>query len=352
MSKLGVSLVCQDITELGGWVEAIEEAGFDAIGFGDSPALYPETYVQAAIVAEHSRRALFGPRVTNPVTRHPSVTASAMSAVHRLGGGRAVLGIGLGDSAVHTVGVPRATVAELEAYVRALRELFQTGETTYRGSLMRCPYARRPVPVYISASGPRGLGLAGEIADGVIIGTGLRPELVDRALGHVEAGARRAGRSLADLDIWWLMGASIGPSRAQAAEAIKTHLAAAANACFRGAWQGKGVPPELEPALRALVDNYDFANHEIPAGESRNVSGALADPALAEYLAQRFAVAGTAAQFAQQVRQAAAWGADQLWLTMPLPDKYGFLSQVRDDVQPLLRGPAAGPQAPATQGAL
>ena len=340
MSRLGVSLVCQEIEELGGWVRAIEEAGFDAIGFGDSPALYPETYVQAAIVAQESRRAMFGPRVTNPVTRHPSVTASAMAAVHRLGDGRAVIGIGLGDSAVHTIGTPRATIAELEAYVRALRELFQTGETTYRGSFMRCPYARRPVPIYISASGPRGLGLAGEVADGVIVGVGVQPDLIDTALGHIEAGARRAGRTLADLDIWWLMGASIGPSNAVAVEAIKTHLAAASNAAFRGAWEGKGVPPELEPALRNLVEGYDFAEHEIP-GETRHNVSALDDPALADYLARRFAIAGTATEFAAQVRQAASWGADQLWLTMPLPDKYGFLAEVRDTVQPLL-GHAAG----------
>jgi 5,10-methylenetetrahydromethanopterin reductase len=335
MSRLGVSLVCAQIEELGGWVEAIEEAGFDAIGFGDSPALYPETYVQATIVAQRSRRAMFGPRVTNPVTRHPSVTASAMAAVDRLGGGRAVLGIGLGDSAVHTVGTPRATIAELEAYVRALRELFQTGETTYRGSSMRCPYALRPVPIYISASGPRGLALAGELADGVIVGVGVLPELVETALGHIDAGARRAGRSLEDLDIWWLMGAGIGPSRTDAVESIKTHLAAAANAAFRGAWQGKGVPPELEPALRDLVEGYDFGEHELPGAGRRNVS-AIEDAELTEYLAQRFAVAGTATEFAEHVRRAASWGADQLWLTMPLPDKYGFLAEVRDTVQPLL----------------
>jgi 5,10-methylenetetrahydromethanopterin reductase len=93
-----------------------------------------------------------------------------MAALHRLAGGRVVLGIGLGDSAVHTIGVARANIAELEEDVRSLQDLFDTDETTYRGAHMSCPYAKRPVPIYISASGPRGLALAGELADGVMVG--------------------------------------------------------------------------------------------------------------------------------------------------------------------------------------
>jgi 5,10-methylenetetrahydromethanopterin reductase len=343
MIRLGVSLVCDRIHELAGWVRAIEAAGFDAIGFGDSPALYPETYVQATIVALESQRAIFGPRVTNPVTRHVSVTASAMAAVHDLGGGRALLGIGLGDSAVHSIGQPRANLNELADYVRALRELFDSGQTTYHGQPMRCPAARRDVPIYLAASGPRGLNLAGQVADGVIVGGGVRPELVEMALSEVDAGARRSGRRVDDLDVWWLMGASIASTRESAVEAIKTHLAAAANACFRGAFDGKAVPARLLPAIRDLVSRYDFGEHEVPGSAQHNVA-AVTELGLTEYLTGRFAIAGTPSEFADQVLAAATFGAEQLWLTMPLPDKYGFLDAVRTDVQPRLRrSVVAGP---------
>jgi hypothetical protein len=57
---------------------------------------------------------------------------------------------------------------------------------------------------------------------------------------------------------------------------------------------------------------------------------------LTDYLVERFAIAGTAKDFANQVLRAASWGADQLWLTMPLPDKYGFLNAIRNEVQPAL----------------
>jgi 5,10-methylenetetrahydromethanopterin reductase len=336
VSKLGVSLVCAEIDKLAGWVRAMEDAGIDAIGFGDSPALYPEMFVQGSIVATNSSRAMFGPRVTNPVTRHPSVMASGMSALQRLSDGRAVLGIGLGDSAVHTMGLPRASIADLEEYIRALRGLFTSGTATYRGVPISCPYAGVPVPIYVAASGSRGLRLAGRLADGVIVGLGVRPELVDHALSQIEAGAAQAGRRLDDLDIWWLMGASIAPSRPEAVEAIKTHLSAAANAAFRGSWTDKLIPADLEADVRALVQAYDFSQHELPDTGGHNIS-ALRDEDLTAYLADRFAIAGTAEQVAGQITAAASWGADQLWLTMPLPDKLGFLASMRDQVIPLVR---------------
>lgn len=336
ISRLGVSLVCGEIREFPAWVRAIEAAGFDAIGFGDSPSLYPETYVQATIVAQNTSRVLFGPRVTNPVTRHPVVTASAITAADELSGGRAMLGIGVGDSAVHSIGERKATLTELREYVLTLKRLFANGEAEYRGKLVRFPYAQREIPVYLAASGPRGLALAGEIADGVIIGGGIGPELCAEAREFIAVGAERAGRSIDDLDVWWLIGASIARSGDEAVDAIKTHLAAAANACFRGGLDDKGVPDDVEPLLQRLIDGYDFMEHELPGATRGNVR-LVEELGLTDYLAERFAVTGTAQEFADRVRAAESWGADALWFTMPLPDKIGFLDAMREQVVPRLR---------------
>jgi 5,10-methylenetetrahydromethanopterin reductase len=336
--RLGVSLVCAEIREFPAWVRAIEAAGFDAIGFGDSPSLYPETYVQATIVAQNTSRVMFGPRVTNPVTRHPVVTAAAITAADELSGGRAMLGIGVGDSAVHSIGERKATLAELREYVLTLKALFAHGEAEYRGKLIRFPYAQREIPIYLAASGPKGLALAGEIADGVIVGGGIGPELCALARGFIEVGAERAGRSVDDLDVWWLIGASIGDD---AVDAIKTHLAAATNACFRGGLEDKGVPEDVKPLLQKLIDGYDFTEHELPGATRTNVR-LVEELGLTKYLAERFAVAGTPEEFAERVRVAASWGADALWFTMPLPDKIGFLDAMRDHVVPRLREGVVG----------
>lgn len=333
--KLGVSLVCDRIREFPEWVRAIEVAGFDAIGFGDSPALYPETYVQATIVALETKRVMFGPRVTNPLTRDPSVTASAITAVDELSGGRAMLGIGAGDSAVHSVGLPKAKLDTVRDYVVALRGLFTQGRAEYRGREIRFPYAKRNIPIYMAASGPRGLALAGEAADGVIVGGGVSQELVAEARRHIDRGAAAAGRDPSTIDVWWLMGASIAADRDTAIDAIGTHLAAATNACFRGGFDGKLVPEEVEPRIRALVERYDFDEHELP-GATRNNVRAIEELGLKDYLAERFVVAGPPDDFARQIELAASWGADQLWFTMPLPDKFAFLDAMRDVVVPSL----------------
>ncbi len=168
--RLGVSLVCDRIREFPAWVRAIEAAGFDAIGFGDSPSLYPETYVQATIVALNTSRVMFGPRVTNPLTRHPSVTASGITAADELSGGRTILGIGTGDSAIFNIGEKPATLKFTREYILALKEMFAKGHTTYQGKRVVFTYTKRRIPIYMAASGPNGLRLAGEICDGVILG--------------------------------------------------------------------------------------------------------------------------------------------------------------------------------------
>lgn len=333
--RLGVSLVCDRIERLGGWVEAVEAAGFDAIGFGDSPSLYPEVYVQGTVVALHSRRVMFGPRVTTPLTRHPLVTAAAIATLHELSGGRAVLGIGAGDSAAHGIGRKAATIDRLRAYVVAVRELLTRGRTRYDGRDVRFRPIAGHVPIYLAASGPRGLALAGELCDGAIVGTGVLPELVPLVRGHLAEGARRAGRDPDELDVWWLMGASIADTPEEAKDAIATHLAAAANACFRSGFAGKGVPAELEPRIAELVRGYDYGEHELPGAGRRNVRR-VHELGLSGYLGRRFAIAEDPDGFAARVNEMASWGADRLWFTMPLPDKLAFLDAVRRHVTPRL----------------
>ena len=71
---------------------------------------------------------------------------------------------------------------------------------------MRMTWGRGRIPIYLAASGPRMLELAGEIADGVIINTGLAPDIVRDSIARVRTGAEEAGRRLEDVDLWWLPG--------------------------------------------------------------------------------------------------------------------------------------------------
>ena len=89
----------------------------------------------------------FGPRVINPLTRPPSVAASAAATLEELAPGRTLLGIGTGFSAVYNVGLRAATLAKLEAYVGVVRGLLMDGTVEYEGRTLRQTWGRCRLPI-------------------------------------------------------------------------------------------------------------------------------------------------------------------------------------------------------------
>ncbi|HEY0453305.1 LLM class flavin-dependent oxidoreductase [Actinophytocola sp.] len=334
----GVSLVCDDLAAFPGWVRTVDECGFDVIGLTDSPALYPETYVTGVLAAQNTSRVRFGPRVTNPLTRHPIVAASAIGSLDVLSGGRALFGIGAGDSAAHTAGARPARVADIEEYLLTVRGLLSGAEVRYRGAPLRMFSPPRHVPIYVAAAGPKMLRMAGRVADGVIIGTGIIPEVVEHTLGLIRAGAESAGRSLSDLDLWWLCGARLADSRAEAEERMLTLSAALINAHGQVTLGGKLIPDDVLPEARYLVDHYDFDAH-IKHGRSPNADLLRSLPRLREHASRRYVVGGTPAECVAQIREAGEAGANQFWWTVSFPDKMSFVRQFSAEVMAPLRSP-------------
>ena len=136
----------------------------------------------------------------NPITRHPAISASGVATLEEIAPGRALLGIGTGDSSVHNAGVKPANMAQTKAYTAAIRDLLTTGETVFEGETARLTWGHADIPLYVAASGPKTLELAGEVADGVIIQTGLLPEVIEDALNCIRRGAERAGRDFNKID--------------------------------------------------------------------------------------------------------------------------------------------------------
>jgi 5,10-methylenetetrahydromethanopterin reductase len=209
--RCGLLLLPEELTSFGSLCRAAEDAGFGFLGVGDSQSVFRDVYVALTIAALETRTARLGPQVTNPVSRHPVVTASAVSSVDDVSGGRAVLGIGSGDSALYTVGAPPATLSGLEDTLVTLRSLLSGQVVERNGHSWQVRRAKRSVPIYLAAEGPRTLRLAGRVADGVVVGLGLTADLIRLARHYLAEGASEAGRSIDDLDIWWLVKANLGP---------------------------------------------------------------------------------------------------------------------------------------------
>ena len=127
-----------------------EAMGYERVGIWDSPTLFREPWVTLSAAAGATRRISLGTWVTNPVTREPVVTASAAATLDDLAPGRVYLGIGAGATGVWHLGLPAATMPQLEEYIVAVRALLEEGRARYDGRACPCS---RPTSVTRRVSG-------------------------------------------------------------------------------------------------------------------------------------------------------------------------------------------------------
>lgn len=205
--ETGVTL--QGVDTPGRFVELatlVESLGYDRLWLTDSSLVARYVYVYLTLAALHTQLKI-GTAVTNPLTRHPGLTANAVATLAELSNGRMTLGMGAGDRPLLEFGLDPAPRRIVRETIDAIRALAQGKEVTRRNDVFALDHARlhmtpgATIPIYVSASGPRTLQLAGEIADGVIVLAGLFPEGVKFALDNVAIGAGRAGRTIDDIDV-------------------------------------------------------------------------------------------------------------------------------------------------------
>src|SRR5688572_4063201 len=170
-----------------------EELGYSHIWVGDSHLIWREAYVNMAAMALSTTRVKLGTGVTNPLTRHPSVVASAYATLEEYSPGRMIVGIGLGDSSVETMGKKPAKLAYFERTMQELRDLFAGKEVQLEtGKIHLLHPCKAKVPIYIAASGPKMLELSGRIGDGIIVLVGVADEYIAHAKEKISAGAKAA----------------------------------------------------------------------------------------------------------------------------------------------------------------
>jgi 5,10-methylenetetrahydromethanopterin reductase len=334
-ARLGLLCLPRSVASAVADARLAEDVGFSLVGVADSQSVFRELYVTLALCAQATRRVRIGPSVTNPITRHPAVAASGIASIDEVAPGRAFFGIGSGDSAILNLAERPATLADMRAYIEAVRALQTGGEAGWHGRTTRLTWVPRPVPIYLAAEGPRTLELAGEIADGVILNVGLDPALVRDAVAHVHAGARAAGRDPAAVDLWTLVRANVTDDVAAGIEEIKMELASNAHHVFRFTLEGKHVPDALADAIRRVQKGYQPAAHEA-LGPSPNAQLLDAEPALRSYLAERFAAVGPARACADRLRKVVEAGVTGLLVTGFVADRARLIRTLGERVLPEL----------------
>jgi 5,10-methylenetetrahydromethanopterin reductase len=154
---------------------------------------------------------------TNHNTRHPLVTATFATTMHRLTGGRFALGLGRGfDGLFDAIGLPRITLAQLEDVVGIYRRLWQgeqilghSGPAGTYAYLGQDPDFAEDIPVMLCALGPKTLEWSGRVLDGVILHTFFGDHALTESVAAVRRGAEQAGRDPSSVRVWSVL-ATVG----------------------------------------------------------------------------------------------------------------------------------------------
>ena len=339
--KFGVTMFPNNLEDVARGSRLAEEMGFDYVGVADSQSLARELYVTLSVVAASTERVMLGPTVSNPLTRHPAVAASAIASINELSKGRAFLGLGSGDSAVLNLGLRPARLAELNHYIQSVRDMLAGETAEFRGDRAHVRWsATAPlstgIPIAMSAEGPRTLAMAGSVADAAIIHTGLTPDVLQDTVARIREGERAAGREEGSAGVWAFAKCNIADDRDEAVDEIKMALAASGHHAFRFTLEGKNVPEQYREAVSILHREYEAAEHE-QVGETRNAT--LTDElGLTDYFADRFAIVGTPEQCRAKTRSIFDAGVDVLLITAIGPSPESIIRRYGEEVIAPLRG--------------
>jgi 5,10-methylenetetrahydromethanopterin reductase len=162
------------------------------------------------------------------------------------------------------------------------------------------------VPIYISAEGPKTLRVAGRVCDGVILGTGFDPQVLEWARARIAEGAKEAGRRLSEIDIMPAGMIVVDDDGNLARKRVRSRMANRAHHNFR--FTMETVPDKERAGVEKFMQAFDI---------SKPIEERVDPELITPYLLQRFTIAGTPEECVGRVKSLVALGIDRLLLTPP-----------------------------------
>jgi 5,10-methylenetetrahydromethanopterin reductase len=289
-----------------------EELGFEAIFFADSQMGNVDPYQVMAMCAVHTKKIRFGTAVTNMVYRDPTITANSFATLNEISQGRAIIGLGTGDGPVYSLGRTATKLDDFEKGLCTIRDLLHdrgidVPEGKERaGGNVQLKVGKRPVPIYISAEGPKTLRVAGRTCDGVILGTGFVKQVTDWARQRINEGATDAGRRLEEIDIMPAGMIVVDDDGDLARRRVRSRMANRAHHNFR--FTMETVPEGEAAGVKRFMDNFDI---------SKPIEERVDPDFVTDYLLERFTIAGTPEECIVKVRRLESDGIKRILLTPP-----------------------------------
>jgi 5,10-methylenetetrahydromethanopterin reductase len=198
-------------------VQYAEQQGFSEIWQADT-RLARDCVVMMGALLQATNEIKIGSGVLPIYTRNAAVIAASFSTMWELGGrtstgdSRVMLGLGAWwEPIASRVGVDRARpLKAMRENIEAIRQLLTLEEVTYEGEFVQLDRVRldiafgdtspRDIPIYLGATGPKMMELAGEICEGAVLNYIVPISYIEAAVAQLSTGAERAGRTVSDID--------------------------------------------------------------------------------------------------------------------------------------------------------
>ena len=333
-----------------------EDRGWDGMLVVDSQNLSGDPYVCLALAATASESLGVATSVTNPVTRHPAVTASSALSLQRLSGGRMVLGIGRGDSALAHLGRAPARLGWFERYLASLQAYLRGEEVDFQNTAVpdaAAPLAEKlglahgpsasairwigdgpKVPVEVAATGPKVIGIAARHAERILFAVGAEPKRLAWGIETARRAAEESGRDPDTLEYGAYVNVVCDDDVAKGRE-----LARAATGLFArfsvmyGEISGPADEQQAE-VYHKLHDRYDMSAHGQQGGQQTT--------ALTAEFIDDYAIVGDAQHCASRLAELAELGIDKFAVTGPnfaavAPEARAAAVRFAEEVIPKLR---------------
>lgn len=306
-----------------------EAAGWDGWLVVDSQNLSGDPYVALALAAQATTTLGLGTGVTNPYTRHAAATACSIATVQAVSKGRAVLGIGRGDSSLAHLGLAPASPAAFEHYLRRLQgylrgdevpftdgteaghdvshvDALGLGDAPTSSRIHWLPQRSGKVPVDVAATGPKVIALAARHADRITFALGADATRIRWGIDLARRSAEEAGRDPDELSFGAWVSVVTHEDVAVARQLIAGSLATFARfAVMHGTPQGP-ADQDVKDVLTAVHHAYDM-NHHTQVGTAQT---AVLTP---EFI-DTYGIVGTVDRCAQRLADLAALGLDRMVL--------------------------------------